>query len=77
MDGGRGRGEKAREKEGWREPNFDEDIDSRYRRPTSRIATLLKRAPSWGRSGKGGGGGAAEDDIPNVVYDDEVSALIW
>lgn len=51
------------------EPDFE---DSRYRRPTSRISGLLKRAPSWGRSSTSG-----DDDMPNVVYNDEVSALIW
>ena len=61
--------------QGWNESDFADD-DSRYRRPTSRIKALLKRAPSWGRSGKDDG--TREDDtIPNVVYDDEVSALIW
>lgn len=52
------------------EPDFDDN--SQYRRPTSRISGLLKRAPSWGRSSTSG-----DDDMPNVVYDDEVSALLW
>ena len=68
------KGGKKTELAGTYEPDFD-NLDSRYRRPTSRISGLLKRAPSWGRSGKNGTSG--DDDIPNVVYDDEVSALIW
>ena len=69
-----GAGREMEIERGWNEPDFADD-DSRYRRPTSRIKALLKRAPSWGRSGKEDGTG--EDDIPNVVYDDDVSALIW
>ena len=64
--------------DGWNEPDFDDvDLDSQYRQPTSRVTALLKRAPSWGRSEREGGAGGGDDDIPNVVYDDEVSALIW
>ena len=57
---------------GWDEPHFQDDLDSRYRPPTSRISALLKRAPSWGRSGTTG-----DDEMPDVVLDDEVSKLIW
>ena len=57
---------------GWNER--EEEEDALYRRPTGDISSaLLKRAPSWGRSGKG----ETEGDLPNVVYDDEVAALIW
>ena len=52
--------------------NFADDQDSRYRRPTGRIPGLVKRAPSWGK-----GGALEEDDLPNVVYDDEVAELLW
>ena len=76
---GEARGVKS-ERGGWEDtPDLGEEednLDSRYRRPTGRITALLRRAPSWGRSGKDGGT-AGDDDIPNVVYDDEVSALIW
>lgn len=62
----------------WNEPEFDNDgeegEDSRYRRPTGQISkALLKRAPSWSRSGASEG----EDELPGVVYDDDISALIW
>ena len=62
-------------REGWNETDFqDEEEDSRYRKPTGRMAkALLKRAPSWSRSGTTEG----DDNPPNVVYDDDVSALIW
>ena len=62
------------EREGWGEQDFEEGEDFRYRRPTGQISSaLLKRAPSWGRSGKR----ETEDDMPNVVYNDEIAALIW
>ena len=71
------RGTGGEVREGWKEPDFEEKEegeDSRYRKPTGQISkALLKRAPSWSRSGHSEG----EDKLPNVVYDDDVSALLW
>ena len=71
------RGTGGEVREGWKEPDFEEEEegeDSRYRRPTGQISkALLKRAPSWSRSGHNEGG----DELPNAVYDDDVSALLW
>ena len=57
------------------EEDFDDDDDSMYRRPTSRIPGM-KRIPSWGRSDRSGDPGG-QDDLPQVVYGDDVAALIW
>ena len=56
------------------EEEFDDEIDSRYRRPTGRIPGT-KRVPSWGRSDQRSA--LEEDDLPSVVYEDDVAALIW
>lgn len=56
------------------EEEFDDEIDSRYRRPTGRIPGM-KRVPSWGRSDQRSA--LEEDDLPSVVYEDDVAALIW
>lgn len=56
------------------EEDFDDEIDSRYRRPTGQIPGT-RRVPSWGRSDQRSA--LEEDDLPSVVYEDDVAALIW
>ena len=57
------------------EQDFDDEDDLMYRRPTSRIPGM-RHVPSWGHSDRSGTP-EGQDDLPPVVYEDDVAALIW